>query len=140
MMLDKRELMTALENGEVDNLEEQLLAYAAQTPEDFDGLCMLCIYYIYTGDYQRAETFGRQIVVRSPYTPDGYYNLATVMELTGRLGAAYKFYMQSFLLSSYENKKDGGISLTEEQNGILQRIFEGIEAVPGTDAVINELQ
>lgn len=140
MMLDKRELMTALENGEIDNLEEQLLAYVAQTPEDLDGFCMLCIYYIYVGDYKRAETFGRQIVERSPYTPDGYYNLATVMELTGRLGAAYKFYMQSFLLSSYEHRQNGEISLTEEQNGILQRVFESIKAVPGTGAVINQLQ
>ena len=144
MMLEKKELMAALEHGEIDNLEEQLLSFEAQMPEDLDGLCMLCIYYIYVRDYERAETFGRQIVERSPYTPDGYYNLATVMEVTGKLADAYKFYMQAFVLSSYENNRDGAICLTEEQAGVLGRLLEGIETLPDTDAskmaMIEELQ
>lgn len=143
-MLGKKELMAALEQGKTENLEKKLLSYEAQMPEDLDALCMLCIYYIYVEDYPRAETYGRKMVERYPYTPDGYYNLATVMELTGKPGDAYKFYMQAFVLMNYEHKQAGGISLTGEQNAVLNRQLEAIEALSDTDisklAIIKQLQ
>ena len=92
-MAAKKDIETLLNNGQLNEGKKLLDDYAALYPSDMDTLCMYCMYYIMTDDYETALKYALKTVREYPTNGDAYYNLGYVYSLLGNTIASAKNYV-----------------------------------------------
>lgn len=103
-MSAKKDIETLLNNGQLNEGRKLLDDYAALYPSDMDTLCMYCMYYIMTDDYETALKYALKTVREYPTNGDAYYNLGYVYSLLGNtIESAKNYVICSYI---YEYNKD----------------------------------
>ena len=92
-MAAKKDIETLLNNGQLNEGKKLLDDYAALYPSDMDTLCMYCMYYIMTDDYETALKYALKTVREYPTNGDAYYNLGYVYSLLGNTIESAKNYV-----------------------------------------------
>lgn len=102
----KSNIMEKLSNQELENIEELILAYEQEAPDDLELISIKVMYFLLNGNYEEALGWASFGVRKNPYNTEAIYNLAYVNETIESYYEAYKYYCKAFLLAKIEENQE----------------------------------
>lgn len=111
-MTQKEHIESLLNNGDLHQARTLLDDYETRYPKDMDNICMNCLYYIYSNDYDMALAYALKGIRKYPTCGDMYYNLAYIYEMLGdALKAGEYYYKALYILSISDPEKCSTLDL-----------------------------
>lgn len=104
-MTQKEHIESLLNNGDLQQARKLLDEYETKYPKDMDNICMNCLYYIYSKDYDTALQYALEGISKYPTCGDMYYNLAYIYEMLGDALKAGKYYFKAFYIFSLSDSE-----------------------------------
>lgn len=119
----KTQIMTKFQQGELNGIEDLILAYEEENPKDLELISMKVTYFVYMGNNEEALNWACIGVRRNPFNTEANYNLAYVYDLVGDPYEAYRWYSKALFLATNENNEDVlNLNITENLNKIMKQL------------------
>ncbi len=98
----KSEIEAALSVADTEQAGGLIEKYKAINPYDMDLVTYLCLYSIYSGNYEDAIMYGQYGVRHYPVNGEISYNLGSAYECSGDILHAVYYYQRADYLFAYE--------------------------------------
>lgn len=121
----KAQINQKLQQQDLYGIEDLILAYQQEAPEDLELISIKVMYFLMIGNYEEALGWARIGVRKNPYNTEVNYNLAYVNELMENYYDAFKYYCKAMLLAMNENNQEIlGLNLSDKLAQISERFME----------------